>query len=159
MDNIENKDMIDLGSDPIGEDFDPFASENEDNTDVDAASTSVPQTQESDLTPAPITADATATEQAQVETTTPEPPKASAPAKTTEAKDSNAEDGYSEKLPVFEYAGATENIDDSSKTFDELRIEKAGDFPELEDGKRVSWTVEYGKITKTVPDPKGTSIG
>ncbi|MCL2047387.1 MAG: hypothetical protein FWG87_01555 [Defluviitaleaceae bacterium] len=63
-----------------------------------------------------------------------------------------------EKPPVFDYAGATEDIADSSQTFDELRISKAADFPELEDGKRVSWTVEYGKITKTVTDTKGTSI-
>jgi hypothetical protein len=66
---------------------------------------------------------------------------------------------FVEKTPVFEYAGATENIDDTSKTFDELRIEKAADFPELEDGKRVSWTVEYGKVVKSVADPKGMSIG
>jgi hypothetical protein len=79
-----------------------------------------------------------------------------------EAKEKEAEkpqQNLVEKLPVFEYAGATENIDDTSKTFDELRIEKSADFPELEDGKRVSWAVEYGKITKTVADPKGTSIG
>jgi hypothetical protein len=66
--------------------------------------------------------------------------------------------GLLEKLPVFEYAGASEEIEDVSKTFDELRIEKAGDFPELDDGKRVSWSVEYGKITKGVSNPKGTSI-
>ena len=29
----------------------------------------------------------------------------------------------------------------------------------MEDGKRVSWTVEYGRIVKTVDDPKGMSIG
>ena len=63
------------------------------------------------------------------------------------------------KPPVFEYAGATENIEDSSQTFDELRISKVVDFPELEDGKRVSWTVEYGKITKNVTDAKGMSVG
>ena len=59
---------------------------------------------------------------------------------------------------MFEYAGATEDITDISKTFEELRIEKANDFPELEDGKRVSWSVEYGKVTKNVSDPKNTSI-
>lgn len=67
--------------------------------------------------------------------------------------------GLLDKLPVFEYAGASEGIDDTVKTFDELRIEKATDFPELDDGKRVSWTVEYGKITKAVADPKAVSIG
>jgi hypothetical protein len=74
--------------------------------------------------------------------------------KETEA----AQQNLTEKPPVFEYAGATEDIADTSKTFEELRIEKAADFPELEDGKRISWTVEYGKITKTVSDPKNTSV-
>lgn len=74
-------------------------------------------------------------------------------------KNVKAETDFEEKLPVFAYAGAMETISDTSMTFDELRIEKAGDFPELDDGKRVSWSVEYGKITKNVPDPKGTSIG
>ncbi len=71
----------------------------------------------------------------------------------------NAEQNVTEKLPVFEYASATEDIDDISKTFDELRIAKSEDFPELEDGKRVTWTIEYGKITKSVADPKGVTIG
>ncbi len=104
-DNL-NKDALDLGSAPVDEDFDPFASDDDFGFNE--------------------------------------------PDKKPSAKD---------KMPVFEYAGATEGIDDTAKTFDELRIEKAVDFPELEDGKRVSWTVEYGKITKPVTDPKSTSIG
>ena len=43
-------------------------------------------------------------------------------------------------------------------TFEELRIAKADDFPELSEGKRVSWSVEYGKVTKQITDPKGTTI-
>jgi len=62
------------------------------------------------------------------------------------------------KLPVFSYAAASEDVDDTSKTFEDLRIEKSTDFPELEDGKRVSWTVEYGKVTKVVSDPKSITI-
>ena len=45
-----------------------------------------------------------------------------------------------------------------SKTFEQLRKEKEADFAELEDGKRVSWTMEYGKITKTIPKPKDVII-
>jgi hypothetical protein len=67
--------------------------------------------------------------------------------------------GFVEKPPVFEYDGATENINDTTKTFDELRAEKSVDFPELEDGKKVFWTMEYGRIIKTVDNPKGMSIG
>jgi len=129
MNNNENtNELLDLGSTPIDDDFDPFETETEVLVDTSTTEdTSAQQTQ------------------------TAEPIK-------TETKDAQSAD-LSEKPPVFEYAGATENIDDTSKTFDELRIEKSTDFPELEDGKRVSWTVEYGKITKTVSDPKGMSIG
>jgi len=77
-------------------------------------------------------------------------------AKTKDAE--NARQNLYEKLPVFKYAGVDENIEDSSQTFEKLRIAKATDFPELEDGKRVTWVVEYDKINKTVSDPKGMSI-
>jgi len=113
-----NDDLFDLGSEPSGEDFDPFASDND----------------------------------------------AEKPAAKTLAKRSlkagakEPDKGFSDKPPVFEYAGATENISDTAKTFDELRAEKSADFPELEDGKKVSWTMEYGRIIKTVDDPK-MSIG
>ena len=63
--------------------------------------------------------------------------------------------------PVFEYAAATEPIEDLKQTFDALRIAKAVDFPELEDANRVTWTVTYGKIVKTVSgtDAKKKKIG
>lgn len=127
MNNTENKELFDLGSSPIVEDFDPFAMENE---------------LEEDVTP----------EQSKTETDT-------NTAKTKAAKTEKAEQHSEEKLPVFVYAGATETINDISMTFDELRIEKSCDFPELDDGKKVSWTVEYGKISKTVTNPKETCIG
>ena len=47
----------------------------------------------------------------------------------------NAKQGLFEKLPVFSYGNAKEDIEDISLTFEELRIKKADDFPELEDGK------------------------
>ena len=76
-----------------------------------------------------------------------------------EEKDAEtARDGLFSKPPVFSYAGVAEEIEDTSLTFDELRIEKKDDFPELEDGKRVSWTVEYGKIKKPVPSPQKKTI-
>jgi len=76
-----------------------------------------------------------------------------------ETKDAEkAKKTLSEKLPVFEFSGASEDIEDTSVTFDELRIAKAVDFPELEDGKRVKWTVEYCGIKKEMTDVKGTSI-
>lgn len=46
-------------------------------------------------------------------------------------KNAKVEANFEEKPPVFAYAGATETIGDTSMTFDELRIEKAGDFRSL----------------------------
>ena len=134
MNNTENKDIFDLGSSPISEDFDPFAMENEseDNT---------------------IQQEISAPEQTKAETTI------NKAVNTPKTKTAKTEQCFEEKLPLFVYAGATENINDTSMTFDELRIEKSCDFPELDDGKRVSWTVEYGKISRVVADPKETSIG
>jgi len=68
-------------------------------------------------------------------------------------------DSLFSKAPVFEYAAATDEIKDTGITFEQLRVEKATDFPELDDGKRVSWTMEYGKIVKTVSAPNKTVIG
>ena len=137
MSNQDNN-LFDLGSDPVDGDFDPFATDDELNAD-DANETSEQQAK-------PVSS---LLKQAETGTS------ANAPA----TKEPKLEHGLSEKPPVFEYAGATEDIEDTSKTFEELRIEKSDHFPELEDGKKVSWTVEYGKITKAVADPKGTSIG
>lgn len=63
-----------------------------------------------------------------------------------------------EKAPIFSYGSAKDEIADGAMTFEELRIAKADDFPELGEGKRVSWSVEYGKVTKAIPDPKGATI-
>lgn len=51
-----------------------------------------------------------------------------------------------------------EPIEDASMTFEELRIRKSEDFADLEEGKYVSWSVEYCGIRKEIKDPKGTSI-
>lgn len=70
----------------------------------------------------------------------------------------NTRKGLFEKCPVFSYGGTTEEIKDPAMTFEELRIAKSEDFPELADVKKVSWTVEYGKSVRTINDPKGTTI-
>jgi len=135
-----NKDLdIDLGSDPEG-DFDPFALDDD---------------LEEDDTPQEPPAEKPKAEKRVASSANP----IEAAVNAAETKDAEkSQQSLMEKPPVFEYAGASEVIEDSAQTFDELRIEKAKDFPELEDGKRVSWTVEYGKSIKTVADPKGTSI-
>lgn len=62
------------------------------------------------------------------------------------------------KLPVFEYGGAVEEIENAEISFEQLRIDKSSDFPELEDGKKISWTMEYGSIKKPIVNPKDTII-
>lgn len=64
-----------------------------------------------------------------------------------------------DKAPIFSYGSAKEPIEDLSMTFEELRIKKAEDFPELESGKTVSWRVKYGAVTKSIVDPKESTIG
>ena len=73
-------------------------------------------------------------------------------------EEKNTQQGLFEKAPVFSYGSAKEAISDAGMTFEELRIAKADDFPELAEGKRVSWMVEYGKVVKAISDPKGTVI-
>lgn len=63
-----------------------------------------------------------------------------------------------DKPAVFKYGSAREPIQDASVTFEELRIAKADDFPELAEGKKVSWSVKYGDITKAIADPQKTTI-
>ena len=55
----------------------------------------------------------------------------------------NTKKGLLEKPPVFYHKGVKEDIEDASMTFEELRIRKSEDFTDLEEGKRVSWSVEY----------------
>lgn len=63
-----------------------------------------------------------------------------------------------EKPPVFAHKSVREAIEDASMTFEELRIQKSEDFADLEEGKYVSWSVEYCGIRKEIKDPKGTTI-
>nr|WP_325204322.1 LPD11 domain-containing protein [uncultured Oscillibacter sp.] len=85
-------------------------------------------------------------------------PISAAFAKQEEAAAQTAAKSLFEKVPVFSYGSAKEDITDPAQTFEELRIAKSDDFPELSEGKRVSWSVEYGKVTKAITDPKGTTI-
>lgn len=70
----------------------------------------------------------------------------------------NAQKGLLEKAPVFHHKNVKEPIEDASMTFEELRIRKSEDFVDLEEGKYVSWAVEYCGIRKEIKDPKGTTI-
>ena len=63
-----------------------------------------------------------------------------------------------DKPPVFQYGGAREQITDRDMTFEALRIQKADDFPELEDASAVTWQVRYGDTTKIIAAPKTDTI-
>ena len=60
--------------------------------------------------------------------------------------------------PVFKYGSCEEDISDGDMTFEQLRAEKEHDFLELEDSKRVSWTVQYGRVTKPILSPAKQKI-
>jgi len=159
MSDINNNDPIDLGSDPIEEEFDPFAGEDELDDGTDDSTTDAPAQQ-----PIKTATQASIPKQTKTASISGNDSEDSDNPLTTAVSNAETKDAeksrqsLQEKLPVFNYANATENIEDASQTFDELRIAKAADFPELEDGKRVKWEVEYCNITKAVSDPKGMSI-
>ena len=67
-------------------------------------------------------------------------------------------EGFAAKPPAFSYASAKENITDAEITFDGLRQKYETDFPELEDKKKVSWIVTYGKVTKAISNPEGDKV-
>lgn len=112
--------------------------------ETDAVNPSAQKTAVSDAPPAPVGQEESA-----------ENPIAAAFAEKTVE---NTKKGLFEKLPIFYHKGAKETIEDTSMTFEELRIRKSDDFTDLEEGKYVSWSVEYGTIRKEVKDPKGTTI-
>jgi PRTRC genetic system protein A len=78
-------------------------------------------------------------------------------AETKQATQTQA--GLIGKPPVFKYANVTEDITDLTQTFEDIRKEKAADFPELEDAKRVTWFMEYGKIREEVKAPSKEVVG
>ena len=62
------------------------------------------------------------------------------------------------KPAIFSYAKVKENIEDRDSTFEDLRQKYEADFPELSDSKTISWTVNYGKITKSVSNPGSDKV-
>ena len=175
---------IDLGSEAAFTDLPDFSSDDFDSIFGTAEKKDDAQTESAEVkseAPAPTTTEKPEETHANEETTTVSQPAADAKAETAEsdvAGDKSEEQdpfeaalaqanqkqaekdksGLVLKLPIFSYANAKEEIVDTSKTFDELRNEKAEDFPELDDATAVSWKMTYGTITKTVSTPKKTTI-
>lgn len=80
-------------------------------------------------------------------------PFAAALAKAQEASNQRLAESFAAKPAVFTYGKAKDPIEDKDCTFEELRQKYEGDFPELSDAKRVTWTVTYGKSSKTIANP------
>lgn len=139
---------LDLGS-SAANDFDPFG-------DMSFVEEQIPELEPKEAAKPTTKTNAKVTSSKKEESSDNPLAQAMDVAETKEAEESKK--NLFVKLPVFSYAAANEEVDDTSKTFEDLRIEKSADFPELEDGKRVSWTVEYGKVTKVVSNPTGTTI-
>ena len=54
------------------------------------------------------------------------------------------------KRPVFEYGSITDEIEDPSLTFEQLRVKMSADCPELEARSHVSWTMSYAGIVERI---------
>lgn len=72
--------------------------------------------------------------------------------------DSRLVDNCANRDAVFCYGKAKEPITDHDCTFEELREKYEIDFPELEESKKVEWTVTYGKETKTITNPGSDKV-
>ena len=62
------------------------------------------------------------------------------------------------KPAIFSYAKVKENIEDRDSTFEDLRQKYEADFPELSDEKTISWSVSYGKTTKSISNPGSDKV-
>jgi len=62
------------------------------------------------------------------------------------------------RAAIFSYAKVKEDIEDRDATFEDLRQKYEADFPELSDSKTISWTVNYGKTTKSVSNPATSKV-
>lgn len=65
---------------------------------------------------------------------------------------------FAENDAVFSYGKANDPITDRNCTFEDLRVKYQTDFPELSDSKKVSWTMAYRKITKSVSNPASDKV-
>ena len=67
-------------------------------------------------------------------------------------------EGLAAKPAVFSYSKAKDTITDRDCTFEDLRAKYEGDFPELSESKKVTWSVTYGKVTKNITNPGSDKV-
>ncbi len=87
-----------------------------------------------------------------------EDPFAAALKKAKTKSDERLMESFSEKDAIFSYGKAKDPIFEHDCTFEEVRQKYEMDFPELSESKKVSWTVSYGKVTKTVLNPGSDKV-
>jgi len=88
----------------------------------------------------------------------PDDPFAEALKKAQAKSEERLADSFAGKDAVFVYGKAKDPISDRECTFEDLRARYEADFPELSDAKKVSWTVLYGKVTKTILNPGSDKV-
>lgn len=67
-------------------------------------------------------------------------------------------ESLTERDAIFSYGKAKDPITDRESTFEDLRQKYETDFPELSDSKRVSWTIAYGKVSKSITNPGSDKV-
>lgn len=87
-----------------------------------------------------------------------EDPFAEALKKAQAKSEERLADSFAGKEAMFIYGKAKDPISDRECTFEDLRARYEADFPELSDAKKVSWTVLYGKVTKTILNPGSDKV-
>lgn len=107
---------------------------------------------EAALAQTPAGVPAAATQQAE------EDPFTAALKKAKAKSEERLTESMAEKAAIFTYGKAKDPIDDRDCTFEELRVKYETDFPELSESKKVSWSVTYGKVTKTISNPGSDKV-
>ena len=77
---------------------------------------------------------------------------------TKNQQESRMLDALATKPAFFSYGKVKESIEDRESTFEDLRAIYETDFPDLSDGKLISWSVSYGKVTKQINTPASDKV-
>ena len=79
-------------------------------------------------------------------------------AKAQAQRDEEIISKLADKDAIFLYGSAKEPITDRECTFEDLREKYTSDFPELGSSDKVSWTVNYGSVTKKINNPGSDKV-
>lgn len=85
-------------------------------------------------------------------------PFAAALKKAQSQSEERLSESFAEKEAIFTYGKAKDPISEHDCTFEELRQKYETDFPELSETKKVSWTINYGKVTKSIVNPGSDKV-